>query len=184
MPLFSIFLFIYLFFFSKKNLSHPLFFFLNDFLFFFLFKFRLTGNKIKVLNLSSYNYLGFAQSEGPCADAVYESINKYGVTNSSTRMDVGTQKIHQELETLVARYVGKPAAIVTAMGFATNSTTLPALIGKGSLIISDELNHSSLVVGSKNSGAHIRVFKHNGFTFHSIFLFHFSFCFLSFFSQY
>jgi 7-keto-8-aminopelargonate synthetase-like enzyme len=61
----------------------------------------------------------------------------------------------------VARYVGKPAAIVTGMGFATNSTTLPALISKGDLIISDETNHSSLVVGARNSGGSIRVFKHN-----------------------
>jgi len=57
--------------------------------------------------------------------------------------------------------VGKPAAIITAMGFATNSTTLPALVSKGDLIISDAMNHSSLVVGARNSGASIRVFKHN-----------------------
>ena len=57
--------------------------------------------------------------------------------------------------------MGKPAAIVTGMGFATNSTTLPALISKGDLIISDETNHSSLVVGARNSGGSIRVFKHN-----------------------
>ena len=68
------------------------------------------------------------------------------------------------MEELVARYVGKPAAIVTAMGFATNSTTLPALVSKGDLIISDETNHASLVVGARNSGATIRVFKHNDVT--------------------
>lgn len=48
------------------------------------------------------------------------------------------------------------------MGFATNSTTLPALVGKGDLIISDELNHASLVYGARISGASIKVFKHNG----------------------
>ena len=66
-----------------------------------------------------------------------------------------------QAEELVARFVGKPAAIITAMGFATNSTTLPALVSKGDLIISDAMNHSSLVVGARNSGASIRVFKHN-----------------------
>jgi 7-keto-8-aminopelargonate synthetase-like enzyme len=61
----------------------------------------------------------------------------------------------------VAQFVGKPAALVVSMGFATNSTTIPALVRKGCLIISDELNHSSIVFGARLSGASIRVFKHN-----------------------
>jgi serine palmitoyltransferase len=51
--------------------------------------------------------------------------------------------------------------MVISMGFATNSTTIPALVGKGCLVISDELNHSSLVFGTRLSGAAIRIFKHN-----------------------
>jgi serine palmitoyltransferase len=47
------------------------------------------------------------------------------------------------------------------MGFATNSTVIPALVGKGALIISDELNHSSIVTGARSSGSKIKVFKHN-----------------------
>ena len=113
------------------------------------------------MNLSSYNYLGFAQSEGPCADAVEASIAKYGVTTCSSRMEVGSLELHQEVEALVARFVGQEDSIVFSMGFATNSTTLPSLAGKGDLIISDELNHSSLVFGARLSGATIRVFKHN-----------------------
>ena len=74
----------------------------------------------------------------------------------------GTLNLHNELETLVARFVGKPAAITFGMGFATNSTNIPTLVGKGDLIVSDELNHSSLVLGARLSGARIKVFKHNG----------------------
>ena len=70
----------------------------------------------------------------------------------------GSLALRNELETLVARFVGKPAA----MGFATNSTNILTLVGKKDLIISDALNHSSLVTGARLSGATIRVFKHNG----------------------
>lgn len=75
---------------------------------------------------------------------------------------LGTLAIHDELETLVARFVGKPAAMVFGMGFATNAANIPTLVGKGDLIISDELNHTSLVLGARLSGAKIKVFKHNG----------------------
>jgi len=50
---------------------------------------------------------------------------------------------------------------VKGMGFATNSTTIPCLVGKGALIISDELNHASIVIGARSSGSKIKVFKHN-----------------------
>ena len=62
----------------------------------------------------------------------------------------------------MARFVGKPAAIAFGMGFATNSTNIPTLVDKGDLIVSYELNHSSLVLGARLSGAKIKVFKHNG----------------------
>lgn len=67
-----------------------------------------------------------------------------------------------ELERLVARFIGKEAAMVFGMGFATNSTNLPTLVNRKCLIVSDELNHSSLVLGARLSGAQIKVFKHNG----------------------
>ncbi|KAI8619557.1 pyridoxal phosphate-dependent transferase [Chytriomyces sp. MP71] len=123
--------------------------------------FQLTGETREVLNLSSYNYLGFAQNEGPCADAVELAIHRYGVANGAARLDAGSSDLHYEAEALVARFMGKEASMIVSMGFATNSTTLPSLVSKGSLIISDELNHSSLVFGARVSGAAIRVFKHN-----------------------
>jgi serine palmitoyltransferase len=61
----------------------------------------------------------------------------------------------------ISKFVGKPEAMIFGMGYATNSTTLPALAGKGSLIISDSLNHASIVNGCRDSGAKILVFKHN-----------------------
>lgn len=123
--------------------------------------FYLTGTTTDTLNLSSYNYLGFAQSEGPCADITEETIRKYGITPVSTRAEVGTQDLHVELEELVASFVGKEASMVFSMGFGTNANIFPALVGKGDLIISDELNHASIRFGARLSGASIAMFKHN-----------------------
>ena len=123
--------------------------------------FKLTGTTTETLNMSSYNYLGFAQSEGPCADFVEENIKRYGVTVNSARADVGTSDLHMEVEELIARFVGKESAMVFSMGFGTNATAFPALIGKGCLVISDELNHASIRFGARLSGAMIEMFKHN-----------------------
>ena len=123
--------------------------------------FKHTGTTTETLNMSSYNYLGFAQSEGPCADAVEETVKKYGMSMSSPRADAGTSDLHLEVEELVAKFVGKPSAMVFSMGFATNSSALPALVGKGCLVISDELNHASIRFGARLSGAMIEMFRHN-----------------------
>lgn len=123
--------------------------------------FEFTGTKTETLNMSSYNYLGFAQSEGPCADAVEDTVKKYGTSFASSRGDVGTSELHIEVEELVAKFVGKEAAMVFSMGFVTNASAFPAIVGKGCLIISDELNHASIRFGSRLSGAMIEMFKHN-----------------------
>ena len=123
--------------------------------------FRLTGEKTRALNVSAYNYLGFAQSHGGCADAVEESLKRYGVSSYSNRLGAGSLDLHEQAEKLVARFVGKEEAVIISMGFATNSTTIPAISGPGTLIISDEYNHSSIRFGARLSGAHIRQYKHN-----------------------
>jgi len=123
--------------------------------------FNFTGTTTETLNMSSYNYLGFAQSEGPCADAVEVSIKKLGTSYASPRGDVGTSDLHVEVEQLIADFVGKPASMLFSMGFGTNATIFPALVGKGSLVISDELNHSSIRTGLRLSGAMIQTFRHN-----------------------
>lgn len=73
----------------------------------------------------------------------------------------GTNPLHNELEKLTARFLGVDDAIVVGMGFATNSLNLPAIISPGCLVISDEKNHASLILGIRLSGAVIKVFKHN-----------------------
>lgn len=123
--------------------------------------FRLTGTQTEALNFASYNYLGFSDNTGPCADAVEHTTRELGITSASPRTEAGTSRHALELESMVARFVGKEDAMCVSMGFATNSTTIPALVGKGCLVISDELNHSSIVFGVRLSGASVRVFKHN-----------------------
>jgi serine palmitoyltransferase len=123
--------------------------------------FYFTGKKIKALNMGSYNYLGFAENNGPSAQAAIQSIHDYNVSTCSPRQELGKLKCHTELEELMAQYLGVEAAITFGMGFATNSMNIPCLVGKGCLILSDELNHASLVLGSRLSGATIKVFKHN-----------------------
>jgi serine palmitoyltransferase len=123
--------------------------------------YQYTGSYTETLNMSSYNYLGFAQSDGPCADAVEECVKRYGVTYCSPRADSGTSELALEVEREVAEFVGKPAAMVFSMGYVTNASTFPALVSKGCLIISDELNHASIRIGARLSGAVIQSFKHN-----------------------
>jgi serine palmitoyltransferase len=64
------------------------------------------------------------------------------------------QDIHLQLEATVARFVGKEASMVFNMGYGTNATAIPALVGKGSLIVSDSLNHTSIVNGARASGTY------------------------------
>jgi serine palmitoyltransferase len=123
--------------------------------------FNYLGTITETLNVSSYNYLGFAQSEGPCANAVEECVRRYGLSYSSSRADAGTSDLVCDVEKEVAAFVGKPAAMVFSMGFVTNASTFPALVSQGCLIISDELNHASIRLGARLSGAVIRSFSHN-----------------------
>lgn len=82
---------------------------------------------------------------------------------TSPRMSIGGSSLHKEAEERIAKFLGKESAMIFGMGYNTNSTTIPALCGKGDLIISDSLNHASLVAGCRTSGATVRVFKHNNF---------------------
>ncbi len=120
---------------------------------------RVTRN---CLNLGSYNYLGFADDwNETCKDGVMASMKDLPVSMGSCRMETGTSKLHAKVEKLVAEFIGKESSMVLNMGFNTNATTIPALMGNGDLIVSDELNHTSIVNGARTSGAAIRCFRHN-----------------------
>ena len=124
--------------------------------------YEYTGNVHKdIVNLGSYNYLGFAEKSGPCAEAAIEAVEKYGVGVCSSRQEIGNLEIHEKLEKTMAEYLDVEACITFGMGFATNAMNIPCLVNKGCLILSDELNHASLVLGCRLSGATIRTFKHN-----------------------
>ncbi|RNA31410.1 serine palmitoyltransferase 2 [Brachionus plicatilis] len=120
-----------------------------------------TGEKIKVLNMGSYNYLGFAENDGPSSRCAIKSIEDFGVSSCSSRQELGTLRCHLELEELLAKFIGVEAVLTFGMGYSTNVTNIPTLVGKNCLILSDELNHVSLILGARLSGATIRVFKHN-----------------------
>ncbi|KAG2159227.1 serine palmitoyltransferase 2 [Suillus bovinus] len=120
-----------------------------------------TGGMTRMLNISSYNYLAFSQGRGSWADAVEESVRRYGVSSCGTHLDTGSNDLHASAEALIAHFLGTEDALICSIGFATNSTFIPELVEKGSLIISDELNHTSMRVGIRQSGAEVRIFKHN-----------------------
>lgn len=126
------------------------------------FTLQQTGKVLPCVNLGSYNYLGFADDwQETCREDVVASLNEYSPSVCSSRFEAGTTKLHVELEALVARFVGKEAAICFNMGYGTNASSIPSLAGPGCLIISDALNHTSIVNGARASGAKVKVFKHN-----------------------
>ena len=96
--------------------------------------FEFSGEEIKCLNLGSYNYLGFAEAEGQCADEVEETIKEQGLALCSSRRELGTSTLHQELEKLTAEFLHVEDAIVFGMGFATNALNIPCLIGPECLV--------------------------------------------------
>ncbi|ESP02871.1 hypothetical protein LOTGIDRAFT_206050 [Lottia gigantea] len=125
---------------------------------------ELTSKQYHVMNFGSYNYLGFSERDGPCAKAAIQSLSDNSIAVSNSRQELGYTHIHRELETKIADFLGVEDAVTFPMGFATNSMNMPCLVGKGCLLLSDELNHASLVLGSRLTGATIRVFKHNNMT--------------------
>jgi serine palmitoyltransferase len=122
--------------------------------------FFMTGRRKRVINMGSYNYLGFSQN-AKCEKAATATMEKYSLGLCSFRQELGNHAIHRELEALVARFAGQEDAITFQMGFATNALNIPTLVDKHCCLVSDEYNHSSIVLGARLSGAKIVVFKHN-----------------------
>lgn len=128
--------------------------------------FQCTDQVKTCVNLGSYNYLGFGGVDEFCVPKARAEAKKSGWSSGAPRTEGGTLQVHRDLEAEVARYLCKEDAMVLGMGFATNSTILPALFeaqagGNGILVLSDELNHRSIVEGVRLSGATVRAFKHN-----------------------
>ena len=113
----------------------------------------------KVINLASNNYLGLT-THPKLREAALEATRKYGVGSGAVRTIAGTMKIHMELEEKIARFKNVEACVVFQSGFAGNAGTVSAILGKEDFIISDQLNHASIIDGARLSRAKILVFEH------------------------
>ena len=113
----------------------------------------------EVINLASNNYLGLT-SDKRLRKASVEAVKKLGVGAGAVRTIAGTMKIHMDLEKQIAKFKNVEACVVFQSGFTANAGTVSAVLGKEDLIISDELNHASIIDGARLSKATIKVFKH------------------------
>ncbi len=113
----------------------------------------------KVLMFCSNNYLGLS-NHPRLKEAAIQAVRTHGVGSGSVRPIAGTLDIHLELERRLARFKGTPASLVYQTGFATNAGLIPQLVGKGDVIISDELNHGSIIDGVRLSYADREVYRH------------------------
>lgn len=114
----------------------------------------------KVINLSSNNYLGLANDES-LKKAAHKAIDKYGVGAGAVRTIVGNMDIHEELDQRLANFKKEEAALVFQSGYMCNIGVIQAVTERGDLIISDELNHASIIDGVRLSRAEKRIFKHS-----------------------
>ncbi|HEX6467309.1 MAG TPA: glycine C-acetyltransferase [Terriglobales bacterium] len=113
----------------------------------------------RVINIASNNYLGLT-THPKLREAALEATRKYGVGSGAVRTVAGTMRIHMELEEKIARFKNVEACVVFQSGFAANAGTVSAILGKEDFIISDELNHASIIDGARLSRAKILVFRH------------------------
>ena len=112
-----------------------------------------------VVNLSSNNYLGFT-SHPRLRQRALDALSSLGVGTGSVRTIAGTMQIHMELERRLATFKKTEATVVFQSGFAANAGTVAALLSRDDVIVSDELNHASIIDGARLSRATIKVFPH------------------------
>jgi len=113
----------------------------------------------RVINLASNNYLGLT-THPKLREAALAATKKYGVGSGAVRTIAGTMKIHMELEEKIARFKNVEACVVFQSGFTANAGTVSAFLGKEDFIISDALNHASIIDGARLSRAKILVYEH------------------------
>jgi len=120
---------------------------------------RTSVDHRQVVNLSSNNYLGLTTHPMLRARAL-EALQAFGVGTGSVRTIAGTMAIHMELERRLAAFKHTEAAVVFQSGFTANAGTVSSLLGRDDVIVSDELNHASIIDGARLSRATIKVFPH------------------------
>jgi glycine C-acetyltransferase len=113
----------------------------------------------KVVNLSSNNYLGLA-NHPKLKEATIRATEEWGAGSGAVRTIIGTMSLHMELEDRLAKFKHTEAAVVFQSGFTCNSGVIPVLVGEGDVIISDELNHASIIDGCRLSRAQIARYPH------------------------
>jgi glycine C-acetyltransferase len=113
----------------------------------------------QVINLASNNYLGLA-NHPRLIEAALKATREFGVGSGAVRTIAGTMRIHMDLEEKIARFKNVEACVVFQSGFAANAGTVSAILGKEDFILSDELNHASIIDGARLSRATIKVFRH------------------------
>src|SRR5580658_5565660 len=118
---------------------------------------RFDGHE--VINLSSNNYLGLT-THPKLRERALEATQKLGVGSGAVRTIAGTMRIHMELEEQIARFKHVEASVVFQSGFTANAGTVSAILGREDVIISDALNHASIIDGCRLSRAEIKVYPH------------------------
>ncbi len=113
----------------------------------------------EVVNLSSNNYLGLT-THPTLRERALEAVRQLGVGSGSVRSIAGTMAIHMELERRLAEFKKTEAVVVFQSGFAANAGTVAAVLTKDDVVVSDELNHASIIDGARLSRATIKVFPH------------------------
>jgi glycine C-acetyltransferase len=113
----------------------------------------------EVLMLCSNNYLNLSNHPKLIKGAI-EAAKKFGAGSGSVRAIAGTMKLHMEVEKRLAKFKGTEASLIYQTGFAANSGLIPQLAGKGDIIVSDELNHGSIIDGVRLTKADRAVYKH------------------------
>jgi glycine C-acetyltransferase len=117
----------------------------------------------RVINLASNNYLGLC-NHPKLEEAAIQAIKDHGVGSGAVRTIAGTMRIHMELEEKIARFKNVEACVVFQSGFTANAGTVGSILGKDDFILSDELNHASIIDGARLSKAKIKVFRHKDVT--------------------
>ncbi|MCK9217602.1 MAG: aminotransferase class I/II-fold pyridoxal phosphate-dependent enzyme, partial [Firmicutes bacterium] len=117
-------------------------------------------NGKEVINLSSNNYLGLANNPR-MKKAALEALEKWGVGAGAVRTIIGNMTIHEELEKKLAKFKHVEAVLVFQSGFTANAGVIPAVVDKDDIIISDELNHASIIDGCRLSRADVIRYKHS-----------------------